>query len=363
NTGDIGATESASVITDQSVEEHFNGLFEEKHLRHGVETTGVKTTGSITSTSNLRYAARLPPARWLSVLPRPQSAQKNLVSWSTANANASRGSTPSTGANSRLQDACSLNAYACSSPRRASCAPTLWARTAQFGPMAVSSGDRWGAKAVIDGGGGGCGGCGGGRVSPTPARSEAESGGRVSPTPAQNDAASGSGRVSPKPARNDAAADGGGSGGRAAPAIPGRSGPSLSSARSGSSNPVLPAARSATPGATAGACWALEEFVGQLAAEAAASSAPGAAAAVAERHRLSFRDDDFIDDGGRRTDPWTSACGTSPTCFGPSRDRARVPPSRPLGASTPRCPQEKKKKKKKSTASSATKNDLRRCTF
>ncbi|KAG5461547.1 MAG: hypothetical protein BJ554DRAFT_6238, partial [Olpidium bornovanus] len=57
-TGDMGATGSASVITGQSVEEHFNGLFEERRLRCGVKATGASTIGSTTSTSNLRYTAR-----------------------------------------------------------------------------------------------------------------------------------------------------------------------------------------------------------------------------------------------------------------------------------------------------------------
>ncbi|KAG5459449.1 MAG: hypothetical protein BJ554DRAFT_148, partial [Olpidium bornovanus] len=51
--GDKGITESASVVTSQSVEECFNRLFEEKHLRYGVKTMGVEKTGSTTSTSNL----------------------------------------------------------------------------------------------------------------------------------------------------------------------------------------------------------------------------------------------------------------------------------------------------------------------
>ncbi|KAG5457910.1 MAG: OPT oligopeptide transporter protein-domain-containing protein, partial [Olpidium bornovanus] len=39
-TGDTGATESVSIVTSQSFEEHFNGLFEKNHLRYSVETTG-----------------------------------------------------------------------------------------------------------------------------------------------------------------------------------------------------------------------------------------------------------------------------------------------------------------------------------
>ncbi|KAG5461092.1 MAG: hypothetical protein BJ554DRAFT_6770 [Olpidium bornovanus] len=57
-----GTKESALIVISQSFKDHFNGFFEKKHLRYGVETTGVEMTGSTTFMSNFRYAAH--PHHW-----------------------------------------------------------------------------------------------------------------------------------------------------------------------------------------------------------------------------------------------------------------------------------------------------------